>query len=162
MNTSILGCFLSLRVIFFSLFIIFPLCVASYHTRAQQALFEQSTVSNRGLTIEVELARTDEARKMGLMYRSSLCDNCGMLFDFGPPRQVAMWMKNTRIPLDVGYIDENNRLLEVKPLFPFDLTSVASSNPVRYALEMNQGWFEKNNWQPGDVLRIRLPERIKK
>ncbi|MEM0911826.1 MAG: DUF192 domain-containing protein [Pseudomonadota bacterium] len=110
--------------------------------------------------IEVELADEQHERTLGLMHRESLCNDCGMLFKFDRIRVVGMWMKNTHIPLDVAYINAFGRITDIKPLEPQDLTTVPSSVPVLFALEMNQGWFEKNGIGVGDTVEI--PSELKR
>ncbi|MCV2883627.1 DUF192 domain-containing protein [Aestuariibacter sp. AA17] len=109
-------------------------------------------VNNQPLT--VEYASTYEERNKGLMHRKTLCSDCGMLFNFQHSRYASMWMKNTYIPLDVAFIQSDGKILDIKPLSPHDLTPVGSSGEVHYALEMNQGWFEKNNVKEGDKIRV--------
>lgn len=108
--------------------------------------------------IKVEFADEQHERALGLMYRRELCDDCGMLFKFERIRIVSMWMKNTYIPLDVAYINAFGRITDIKPLQPEDTTSVSSSAPVLFALEMNQGWFEKNGINVGDT--VQMPKEI--
>ncbi len=115
---------------------------------------EKTAVLQLGHTsIHVELALTSPEQTRGLMGRTSLPENGGMLFVFDKPDSRSFWMKNTVIPLDIGYFDATGTLLEIYPLFPNNLTSVKSrSNAILYALEMNQDWFEKNKIYPGAKL----------
>lgn len=112
-------------------------------------------LDKRQLTLE--LAESAEQRSRGLMHRESLCTDCGMLFVYREPRQLSMWMKNTLIPLDVAFADDNGRILVIKSMQPHDLTPVGSEQPASYAWEMNQGWFKANNIQVGDRFEI-IPE----
>lgn len=109
--------------------------------------------------LEVEFADSFDERALGLMYRKSLCENCGMLFQFDSERTASIWMKNTFVPLDLAYITVDGQIVDILPLQPHDLTSVKSSVPVLYALEMNQGWFAKNNIKVGD--KVSIEGRIK-
>ena len=104
--------------------------------------------------IKVEIARTDEERGRGLMFRKSLPDGEGMLFIFEREQQLFFWMKNTLIPLSIAYIASNGRIVEIKDMRPLDESSVPSSVPVRYALEVPQGWFNRAGIKPGDKLVI--------
>lgn len=106
--------------------------------------------------LAVEYADTPEKRQLGLMFRRELCDDCGMLFKFDSVRIGSIWMKNTYIPLDLAYINKDGKIVDIKRLKPHDLTSVKSSTRVLYALEMNQGWFAKNNIREGDIF-LNLP-----
>jgi uncharacterized membrane protein (UPF0127 family) len=104
--------------------------------------------------LHVEYAKTFEQRARGLMFRKSLCEDCGMFFKFESARFAGMWMKNTFIPLDVAFIDRNGVITDIKPLTPHSLESVGSSKEVLYALEMNQGWFAEHNIEVGDQITI--------
>ncbi len=94
--------------------------------------------------IRAEIAATPKDRERGLMYRSSLGEDEGMLFVFPRASQQAFWMKNTLIPLDVGFFDEQGFLIEVFTMMPDDgARTYPSSEPALYALEMKAGWFAK-------------------
>ena len=108
--------------------------------------------------IEVEIADTEQTRALGLMNRKALDENSGMLFIFNEERKLSFWMKNTLIPLSIAYISRSGEIKEIHNLYPLDERAVQSSRSVMYALEMNQGWFDKNNIQTGD--RIIIPENL--
>ena len=96
-------------------------------------------------SITLEIANQPHTRQKGLMHRTSLPRNHGMLFVFEKPGQASFWMKNTLIPLSIGYFDKNWQLLELYDMQPHDLSAVRSqSNQIKYALEMNQGWFQQH------------------
>ena len=116
--------------------------------------FDAVTLKIGDQQLDVEYAKTFEQRARGLMFRKTLCDNCGMFFKFSSPRLAGMWMKNTSVPLDVAFIDRNGVITDIKPLTPHSLESVGSSKEVLYALEMNQGWFAENNITVGDQITI--------
>jgi len=106
--------------------------------------------------ITVEIARTDEERALGLMFRKNLPDGQGMLFIFDRDQQLSFWMKNTIIPLSIAFISSDGHILEIKDMQPNDINSVKSSRSVRYALEAPQGWFSRVNVKAGDVVKIEL------
>lgn len=107
--------------------------------------------------IQAEIAATPEEREKGLMYRDSLEPGNGMLFIFEKSAKRRFWMKNTRIPLDIGYFSTGGALLEVHNAQPFDQVGVPSrSNDVKFVLELNQGAFRKLGVRIGD--RIILEE----
>jgi len=108
--------------------------------------------------IEVEIADTDQLRALGLMNRKTLEENSGMLFIFEEEKKLSFWMKNTLIPLSITYISRAGEIKEIHNMYPLDERSVPSSRSVMYALEMNQGWFEKNSVTIGD--RIIIPENL--
>jgi len=109
-------------------------------------------------TINVEVVDNDQSRALGLMNRESLEENSGMLFVFESERKLSFWMKNTLIPLSIAYISKNGEIKEIYDMYPLDETSVKSIRSVLYALEMNQGWFEKNGIEVGDSIII--PENL--
>jgi uncharacterized membrane protein (UPF0127 family) len=106
--------------------------------------------------ITVEIARTDEERAKGLMFRKALPDGQGMIFVFDRDQQLSFWMKNTVIPLSIAFIASDGYIIEIKDMQPNDLNSVKSSRSVRYALEVPQGWFNRVNVKAGDVVKIDL------
>ncbi len=99
--------------------------------------------------IQAEVADTDAARQRGLMMRKHMASNEGMVFDFGESAAVCMWMKNTLIPLSVAFIDASGQIVNIEDMQPQTLESHCAKKPVRYALEMNQGWFKQKNIQAG-------------
>ncbi|MFH1067275.1 MAG: DUF192 domain-containing protein [bacterium] len=104
--------------------------------------------------IRAEVADTLEPITRGLMFREKLGADEGMLFVFSSERRASFWMKNTRLPLSVAYLDRTGKILEIYLLEPFNETSVQShSTSVRFALEMNRGWFESKNIKTGDAVR---------
>ena len=105
--------------------------------------------------LEVEYAYTFEQRAKGLMFRKTLCSQCGMLFKFSGAKKASMWMQNTFLALDVAFITSDGVITDIKAMQPHDLTSVGASQAVLYALEMNQGWFAKNGVKVGDRLVIK-------
>lgn len=102
----------------------------------------------------LEHAKTFEQRAMGLMHRESLCEQCGMLFQFEQPRTAGFWMKNTLIPLDIAFVRADGIITDIKRMQPLDLNTTKSSQQVLYAWEMNPGWFKKNGIQVGDTVVI--------
>ena len=119
------------------------------------------SISINQKTWRVEFADSAEERQLGLMFRPSMCPDCGMLFDFGETKPVSIWMKNTKIPLDLAYVNEQGEILEIVPLVPFDLSPVPASQPVRYALEMNRGWFAAQGIKPGMQITINTDKPTK-
>lgn len=111
--------------------------------------------------LNVEFAHNDQQRAQGLMYRDVLCPNCGMLFDFDESRIVAMWMKNTRVALDVAYFTKNGTISDIKTMAPYSLQPHPSSTEVRYALEMPAGWFANNGISVGANITIISAQKIR-
>ena len=102
--------------------------------------------------IRAELAATDATRSLGLMHRTSLAANGGMLFVFDAPGAYCMWMKNTPLPLSVAFIDAAGAIVNIEDMQPHDETSHCAARPVRYALEMNRGWFAARGIKAGTRL----------
>ena len=100
--------------------------------------------------IRAELANTEETRRQGLMHRERLAENSGMLFIYREPEAAAMWMKNTRIPLSVAFMDAQGRILNIEDMEPFSEQAHASRGLASYSLEMNRGWFAKRGIRAGD------------
>ena len=112
----------------------------------------QLKMANSSLFAEV--ADTPETSANGLMFRDFLPDDRGMLFIFEKPETASFWMRNTKIPLSVAYIDSTGKILEIKSLKPLDETPVASaSGEVAFALEVNEGWFMRNRVATGTIIR---------
>jgi uncharacterized membrane protein (UPF0127 family) len=104
-------------------------------------------------TLEVELAETQEQQLKGLRFRKSLADNAGMLFIFPSPQRASFWMKDASIPLSIAFIEADGKIVQIRPMQPFDKTPVPSlSDSIAYALMVNQGWFERNGIPAGTVI----------
>lgn len=99
--------------------------------------------------INAEVARTPEQRAIGLMNRPTMPSNDGMLFVFEQPGQQCFWMKNTLLPLSIAFLADDGSIVNIEDMKPQSLDSHCSARPVRYALEMNQGWFAKRALKPG-------------
>lgn len=109
-----------------------------------------------GKTAELSLiiSNTDTSRRKGLMHQSVLGKNTGMLFVWPFSKKQCMWMKNTSIPLSVAYLSTDGRILEIYDMVPFSEESVCSSQKARMAVEVNQGWFSKNQIAEGDKINL--------
>ena len=107
--------------------------------------------------MSAELALNDSTRQAGMMFRTNMAENEGMLFVFPIPHRTAFWMKNTKIPLSAAYINPEGVILEIHKLEPEDTNSVtAGSDQVQYVLETKQGWFERHNVSTGAVVRTEI------
>ena len=102
--------------------------------------------------IWVQVAKTAEERAKGLMGRLQLPQDEGMLFIFEEENYHSFWMKNTRIPLSIAFIDREGKIVKITDMEPFSLESHGPPCPIRYALEMKQGWFSTNGIRMGDVM----------
>jgi len=153
--------------------IVYLLCMVWMHGCSEPAPSNKSTMPPgalgplptlqfeiNGVSVEIEVAISQDEQKQGLMYRESMPENHGMLFVYKEPRYMSFWMKNTKIPLSIAYIKEDGTISNIEkmdpptsPLAPLD--SHYSKYKCTYALEMNQGWFEKHGIKAGD--KINLP-----
>lgn len=113
--------------------------------------FLKSSSDSITAKLNIEIADTDYEIQTGLMYRNSMQPNQGMLFVFDDVREHSFYMKNTRIPLDLIYIDENKKIVSFqKNAKPFDETPLPSSVPVKYVLEVNAGTIDNLSIAIGD------------
>lgn len=103
--------------------------------------------------IKAEVAATLEARDVGLMNRRSLPADRGMLFVFPEAHRHCMWMRNTHIPLSVAFLDDTGVIVNIADMQPDTLAEHCAARPVRYALEMNRGWFQRKGLGPGSRVR---------
>jgi uncharacterized membrane protein (UPF0127 family) len=103
--------------------------------------------------IRAEVADNFVTRMQGLMHRTSMGPNEGMLFIFEEPGIQCMWMKNTLIPLSVAYIADDGSIVNIEDMKPHSEDSHCTRKPVRFALEMNAGWFESKGLRAGSKLR---------
>ena len=105
-------------------------------------------------TFKLEVADTDATREIGLMYRDSMPADHGMIFIFPSAQALNFWMKNTRLPLDIIFLDDKRKIVSIHQLEPFDLRGTSSDYPAQYAVELNQGAAEKAKAKVGDILEI--------
>jgi uncharacterized protein len=112
--------------------------------------------------IQVEVAETDEQRAYGLMSRDHLPEDAGMIFlhEREQPAEAAFWMFNTRIPLDIAYLDAGGRIVSIVQMqpctspYPQYCPTYPSGAPFQAALEMNLGWFERHGFRVGDQVTL--------
>lgn len=102
--------------------------------------------------IVAQVARTPEQRAIGLMHRTSMPGNEGMLFIFEEAGKQCFWMKNTLLPLSIAFLADDGTVVNIADMTPQSLESHCSAQPVRHALEMNKGWFAKRGIKAGSRL----------
>lgn len=117
--------------------------------RHQLDLAPKRQIRVGGVPVTAWIADTDATRRLGLMHVRELPRDHGMLFIYSDVRERNFWMKNTFIPLSIAYIDETGRIASIVDMAPHDLRSHPSGAPVRFGLEMTQGWFRANGIEPG-------------
>jgi uncharacterized protein len=123
--------------------------------QAQEGPQKLDTIQlNAGMhLIRAELARTPDEHGIGLMFRKTMPANDGMLFAFDTPRQQCFWMKNTLLPLSVAFVADDGSVANIEDMKPQTLDSHCSTQPVRFVLEMNQGWFAKRGIKAGSKIQ---------
>jgi uncharacterized protein len=117
-----------------------------------------TTLSVGGVKLLVEIAHTPAQREKGLMFRKSMAEDHGMLFVFPRDEQLSFWMKNTPIPLSIAFIGSDGTIKQIADMQPESLATIPSDFSVRYALEVNQGFFARHRIHAGDL--VTLPDGI--
>ncbi|MDP3621892.1 MAG: DUF192 domain-containing protein [Polynucleobacter sp.] len=103
--------------------------------------------------IQAELADTPQARQTGLMNRSAMPTDAGMLFVFDQKATHCFWMSNTKIPLAIAFLADDGKIVNIEEMQAETLNNHCPKAPVRYALEMNQRWFSQRAIGPGSVIQ---------
>jgi uncharacterized membrane protein (UPF0127 family) len=103
--------------------------------------------------IRAEVADDADSRMRGLMFRDRLGPNEGMLFVFQEKSAQCFWMRNTPLPLTIAFIEDDGSIVTLADMKPLDESTHCAARPVRFALEMEQGWFRKRGLKAGDGLR---------
>jgi uncharacterized membrane protein (UPF0127 family) len=134
---------------------------ATQNTTVASAPDESTTVAitdtngeRSEIEVEVEIADDEAEQRRGLMERTELDENAGMLFVFDREAPRSFWMRNTLIPLSIAYIASDGRIVDIQDMQPLDETSHPSAEPAQYALEVNQGFFAERGIEVGDVVEI--------
>ncbi len=105
-------------------------------------------------TFHLEVARTEPQLDKGLMERDGMPPDHGMLFVFSEEREVGFWMKNTRFPLDILFLDHADRVVSIHQMKPYDRTTVPSDYPAQYAIELNLGAADSAAVHVGDIVPL--------
>ncbi|MGH2632619.1 MAG: DUF192 domain-containing protein, partial [Tepidiformaceae bacterium] len=107
-----------------------------------------------GVKLNVQIAANESDREVGLMYRQSLSDDDGMLFLFPAPTTLGFWMKDTYIPLDIAFLDDLGRVMQIVHGKPLDTTTLAPSAAYSSVLEVAGGWFERKGLGVGATVHM--------
>jgi hypothetical protein len=102
--------------------------------------------------IKAEVASTPSSQQLGLMYRKSMPEQNGMLFVFDQKASHCFWMRNTFLPLSIAFIDDDGKIVNIEDMKPQSEDNHCPLKPIRYALEMNIGWFEKRQISRGKIV----------
>ncbi len=135
---------MSLRTVFFVF--LMALALPGRAQQPQLPLIELFAGMHR---IEAELAANPESRQIGLMYRSFMAPQRGMLFVFTDIGTHCMWMRNTLLPLSVAFLDEKGVIINIEDMQPKTENNHCAARPARFALEMNLGWFRSRGLSAG-------------
>jgi len=132
---------------------ILPVDVGSHSLTTRTQKIE---VKIKGQTFTLEVAKSPAERAKGLMYRNLIPQNEGMLFIFDVAQIQTFWMKNTYIPLDIIFLDENKQVITIhKNARALDVsTTYSSTKPALYAIELNAGQSDKINLTLGDIINF--------
>ena len=106
----------------------------------------------KGSKLKVRVATTPREHTRGLMYDEHMAPDKGMLFEYPSERYLSFWMKNTKIPLSIAFINSKGIIQEIRDMQPFGLDSIRSTKPAQWALEVNRGWFDKHGVEVGDKI----------
>jgi len=112
--------------------------------------------------LKLDIAEKPADLERGLMFVRELPINTGMLFKFQRTQPLSFWGLNTYIPLDIAFVDENYKILKISNIKPFDQKSVCSNLKCKFAIETNQGFFDKNNIKEGFYIKIEENPKIHK
>ena len=119
------------------------------YAQSPQVNLPRMTLSAGMHLLDVQLAQTPEQRQIGLMFRKDMPQHEGMLFVFEQPATQCFWMRNTLLPLTAAFLDDEGTIVNLADMKPQNDDSHCSAKPVRFVLEMNQGWFAKRNIKAG-------------
>jgi uncharacterized membrane protein (UPF0127 family) len=117
-----------------------------------------AVVTLGGKPFNLEIAASDEKRQYGLMHRDALAADGGMVFVFPRESQLSFWMHNTRIPLDILYLDANGVIVTIKQMEPYNEDGVPTDKPAKYAIELNRGTAAQLGLKVGD--QVVLPPAV--
>ena len=148
------------NILFF--FVIFQVALVSCKDASRLPTMELMIQRGDGSEVKVmaEIADTEETRNRGFMEREQIPDGTGMLFVFERDQILSFWMKNTPHPLSIAYIDSTGKIRNIYHMTPFSMANWTSTVSVRYALEVPQGWFEKEGIIVGD--KVLIPSKTDK
>ncbi|MBL8779451.1 MAG: DUF192 domain-containing protein [Alphaproteobacteria bacterium] len=140
-----------MRILFLFAALVFATAPAMAATKTERLVIETAKGEQ---VFKVEVVREEKERNRGLMYRKHLADNRGMLFDYDPAQDVAFWMKNTYIPLDIIFIGADGKIITIAAnTTPLSLDRIPSNGVTRGVLEINGGLAEKLGIKVGDRVR---------
>ncbi len=126
----------------------------AFPTATAPVTFDTTTMTLKGKPFAMEVAQTEAQTARGLMYRDSLPEDHGMLFVMPEEKIWDFWMHETRIPLDIIFLDKSGKVLEIHNRIPMDETGRGPASPNLYVIELNLGMAGKIGLQKGDIVEI--------
>ena len=145
---------LLLKGVILSYYLVFSAACSALALEFEEKDLSITNLDGKTIPIRVELARSIRELSKGYMGRENIPEGTGMLFIFKKDEKLSFWMKNTPTPLSIAFINSKGEIRETRNMTPFSRQSVNSSEPVRYALEVPQGWFERNNIGTGCIIKL--------
>lgn len=140
------------RILLLSGALLAPACEKDKSRKPDETGVVRMRIGGQSFTLEV--ANTPRTRQHGLMHRDSLPADRGMIFVFPREEHLSFWMRNTKISLDIVYLDKAGRVVSIKQMKPMDESGVPSDGPAKYAIELNEGAAQRAGVKPGDVLTV--------
>ncbi|MCX8518468.1 MAG: DUF192 domain-containing protein [Rhodoferax sp.] len=131
-------------------------CATAFAQNTPQTQLQRITLSAGIHQIDAQVALTPDQLQTGLMYRTEMPQNEGMVFVFQNPSKQCFWMKNTLLPLTAAFVADDGTIVNLEDMKPQSTASHCSAKPVRFVLEMNQGWFAKKGIKAGAKLAGRI------
>jgi uncharacterized membrane protein (UPF0127 family) len=131
---------------------LFASLVASAFAQQAQTDLQRVKLSVGMYQIDAQVAQTAQQREIGLMFRKEMPQTEGMIFVFDQPATQCFWMRNTLLPLTAAFVADDGRIVNLADMKPQTDDSHCSEEPVRFVLEMNQGWFARKNIKKGAKL----------
>jgi uncharacterized membrane protein (UPF0127 family) len=122
------------------------------HAQEPQTQLPRVKLSAGMYQIDAQVAQTPQQHQIGLMFRKEMPQTEGMIFVFDRPATQCFWMRNTLLPLTAAFVADDGRIVNLADMKPMTEDSHCSEEPVRFVLEMNQGWFARKNIKKGDRL----------
>jgi uncharacterized membrane protein (UPF0127 family) len=141
-----------MKKVLLSLFASLGMLAGVYAQEVPQTQLQRITLSAGIHQIDTQVALTPEQHAVGLMYRKDMPQHEGMLFVFQNPTKQCFWMKNTILPLTAAFVADDGTIVNLEDMKPQTTESHCSVKPVRFVLEMNQGWFTKKGLKAGAKL----------
>jgi hypothetical protein len=136
----------------FATLLLMSAALSCAHAQEPQTTLPRVKLSSGMYQIDAQVAQTPQQREIGLMFRKEMPQTEGMIFVFEQPATQCFWMRNTLLPLTAAFVADDGRIVNLADMKPMTEDSHCSKEPVRFVLEMNQGWFARKNIKEGTKL----------